>query len=175
MSNQEVITFRIKDKGGTAGGKTISYSVPEFNWEEFKHTPNAQAFVKKAYYASVKKIMREVEQKTNGSTISDLQSLEAVVTRSLAFTKAEIKEWLDLRDWSQAKEIKNVEKSKASMAKHLPQLAARINPFNEKTAEHVANAFIADVADKPVDSVADYLFSVLTLPRNVESDDDWIF
>ena len=83
MSNQTVVTFRVRDKGGPSGGKTISQSVPEFEFANFIKTPNAEEFVKKAYYAGVKKIMREVEERKNGTTVSDLQSAEAIVARSL--------------------------------------------------------------------------------------------
>lgn len=60
------ISFRVKDKGGPSGGKTVSADVPAFDWESFKKTPNAEEFVKKAYFASVKRIIREIDEHKNG-------------------------------------------------------------------------------------------------------------
>ncbi|MBK7548860.1 MAG: hypothetical protein IPI20_14035 [Rhodoferax sp.] len=169
MNKQTVVTFRVRDKGGPSGGKTISQSVPEFELADFMKTPNAEEFVKKAYYANVKKIMREVEERKNGSTLSDLQSTEAIVARSLAFTKEEISDWVSSRDWSKASQVKDIEKVKVSMVKYLPQLAMRKNPFSTEIAVRIADVVIAAVADSP-DPVADYLFSVLTLPQSPSDD-----
>lgn len=170
MSNQTVVTFRVRDKGGPSGGKTISQSVPEFELAEFMKTPNAEEFVKKVYFASVKKIMREVEEKKNGSTVSDLQSTEAIVTRSLSFTKEEISDWIKSRDWSRAVQVKNIESIKAAMVKYLPQIAMRNNPFEPKVAERIADVVVAAVADTQ-DPVADFIFSILTLPQSAADDD----
>jgi hypothetical protein len=170
MSNQTVVTFRIRDKGGPSAGKTISQLVPKFELADFIKTPNAEEFVKKAYYASVKKIMREVEEKKNGSTVSNLQSTEAIVARSLTFSKEEISDWVKSRDWSRAVQVKNIEKIKAAMIKNLPQIAMRKNPFSPEIAERIADVVVAAVADSP-DPVADYLFSVLTLPQSPANND----
>ena len=172
MSNQTVVTFRVRNKGGPSGGKAISQLVPEFEFADFMKTPNVEEFVKKAYYASAKRIMREVWEMKNGSTVSDLQSTEAIVARSLTFTKEEISDWLKSRDWSRALQVKNIEKIKAAMVEDLPQIAMRKTPFSPEIAERIAYLVVAALADSP-DPVADYLFSELTLPQS-PADDDWL-
>ena len=129
MSVRVNVNFRVKDKGGPSGGKTLTQSVPSFDWESFKNTPNAEAFVKKAYFAAVKKIIREVEDQKNGSIESDLNSTETIIARALSFTRDEIKDWIKTRDWSKASQVKDIAKVLPEIEKNLPELASRRNPF----------------------------------------------
>ena len=171
MKNQITVSFRVRDKGGESGGKVLMRYVPAFDLTEFMKIPNAGEFVKKAYFAAVKRIIREVEEKTNGTLESDLGSIEAIVTRSLTYTKEEISEWIASRDWTKAKGIKNLEKTLANIKKNLPLLARRENHYSKEESEVVADKIIAAVADNP-DPVADYIFSALTLPQS-QGDIDW--
>lgn len=167
MTDRVTITFRIRDKGGPSGGKTVSRDAPDFDLARFMATPNADEFVKKAYFATVKKIIREIEERKNGSVASDLTSIESVVARSLAFTKEEIVEWVKTRDWQRANQVKDMEKLLPEIEKHLPSLATRRHPFSEEIAGKLADKVIAAVADNP-DAVADFLFTILTTPRDSE-------
>jgi hypothetical protein len=170
MSNRTTITFRVRDKGGPSGGKTVTHDAPAFDLESFMKTPNAEEFIKKAYIASVKKIVREIEEKKNGSVTSDLDSTESVIARSLAFTKDDISEWIKTRDWERASQVKDMTKLLPHLEKHLPTLASRRNPFSPEDAAKLADKVIASVADNP-DAIADFLFTTLTTSRT-SSDDD---
>lgn len=159
------ISFVVRNKGGPAGGQLLSAEVPAFDWGQFKNTPNAEQFVKKAYIATVKKIVRESELRQNRTDNLDLSSVEAVITRSLSFTKSEIKDWIDTRDWS------GNEKAKSILEKHVSSLASRDNPFSDELSKKIAGDVIASVADD-ADPVADFLFSILTKPRPSISAED---
>lgn len=164
MTNKATISFRVKDKGGPSAGHTLSMSAPTFDWEGFKRTPNAEAFVKKAYFAAVKKIMREVEESKNGTLESDLDSFEAIIARALSFTKDDIRDWIKTRDWSKANQVPDISKVLPEIEKHLPDLATRQNPFSAEVSAKIADKIIAPVADNP-DPVADFLFTMLTTQR----------
>lgn len=164
MNEKTTFTFRVRDKGGTSGGKTLSNRVPNFDLATFLKSPNAEQFIEKAYGASVKKIMREINEHKNGSLESDLDSFEAVITRSLTFTQAEIGEWIKSRDFKKVKDSKNILKAKEFCESELPKLAARNHTFNKEDSERLATMFVAQLADNP-DPVAEFLFSVLTLPK----------
>jgi hypothetical protein len=101
--------------------------------------PNAEQFVKKAYFAAVKKIIREVEESKNGSVASDLDSTESVIARSLAFTKDEITEWIKTRDWQRATQVKDMVKLLPVIDRYLPILATRKNPFEEGESSKLAD------------------------------------
>ena len=168
MTKRISVTFRVREKGGPSGGTTITGDVPAFDLTSFMRTPNAEEFVKKAYLACVKKIIREIEEKKNGSVASDLHSTESVVARSLAFTKEEITEWLKTRDWQHVTQVKDIAKLRLQLEKELPTLATRRNPFSESDSARLADKVIAAVADDP-DAVAEFLFTTLTTPRASES------
>lgn len=165
MCNRVDFSFRIKDKGGVSGGKNISASVPDFDWERFKNTPNAETFVKKAYFAALKKIMREVEERKNGSLKSDLDSIEAVITRTLAFTQEDIRNWIETRDWSKVLQVQDNAELMDLIKKQLPKLASRQNPFSANDSEKLAYKVISAVADVPQDPIADFLNTTLTTRR----------
>ena len=169
MTDRINISFRIRDKGGPSGGKIVSGEVPTFDLRGFLKTPNAEEFIKKFYYASVKKIIREIDETKNGSVIADLSTTEAIVARSLSFTKNEIKEWLKTRDWKRANTVKDMEKVLQVIERALPDLASRTHCFTPEEAERLAEKVIAAVADMP-DPIADFLFTTLTTVRASDSD-----
>ena len=169
MTDKTTISFRIRDKGGPSGGKTVSGEVPKFNLEDFLKTPNVEEFIKKSYYASVKKIIREIDEKKNGSVTADLSTTEAIVARSLSFTKEEIRDWLKARDWSRATNVKDIDKVKRVIERALPELASRRHQFTPEEAMKLADKVIAAIADTP-DPVADFLFTTLTTVRASDSD-----
>ena len=164
------VTFRIRDKGGPSGGKTVSRDAPAFDLDSFMRTPNAEEFVKKAYLSVVKKIIREIEEQKNGSVTADLASTESVIARSLSFTKEEITEWIRTRDWARADQVKDMPKLLPVIKERLPDLAARRNPFSAEKSAELADKVIAAVADDP-DAIADFLFTILTTQRDSEEDD----
>lgn len=169
MVTHITVSFRVRDKGGPSGGKTLSREVPPFDWEVFKNTPNAEEFVKKAYFAAVKKIIREIEERKNSSTASDLDSIETVIARTMSCTRGEIKDWIKTRDWSRANQVADITKVLPDIEKRLPDLASRWNVFSPEYSAKLADKVIAAVADKP-DPIADFLFTVLTTERTSDTD-----
>jgi hypothetical protein len=173
MPKLKTTTFRVRDKGGTLGGKEITFQAPEFSLDEFLHAPNAEEFIKNAYKSAAKKIAREVEERKNGSVKADLASYEMIVARSLNFTKADITRWLQSRDWQRISLFKNPDGLRRSMENWLPNLAMRVNHWEPQASRNVAVKVVAALADKP-DPVAEYLFVVLTVerPDDIELPDD---
>ena len=166
MENRTTMTFRVRAKGGPSGGKTLSGDYPVFDFDSFMTTPNVREFVRKHYLATIKKLIREVDLRKNGTQASDLCSFETIVARSLSFTKDEIAEWVRTRDWQRATEVKDMAGLLPDLEKHLPALAInRRHPFPEEKAAELANKVIAAVADNP-DPVADFLFTTLTARRD---------
>jgi len=161
------VSFLVRDKGGASAGSTISVDAPEFNWEDFKNTPNAEEFAKKAYFAAVKKIAREINERKNGTTKSDLSSVEAVIARSLSFTQDEIRKWFETRDWTKANQVRDIATVLPKIEKSLLILASRQNPFSAEASEKIAYKIIASVADDQ-DPIADFLFTILTTSRSDE-------
>lgn len=105
MENRMAMKFRVRDKGGPSGGKTLSGEYPDFDFALFMKTPNVDAFIRKHYLATVKKIIREIDEGKNGTQAGDLNSFETIVARSLSFTKEEISDWMRTRDWQRATEV----------------------------------------------------------------------
>lgn len=106
--------------------------------------------------------MREVEEGLKNQTMEcDLQSMESIIARSLKFTKEEISEWLDKRNWDKFPKLKNPEQLE-SLKKRLLTLSRGPVNFEEESRKKYAD-YVAEVADKPTDDVADYLFSRLSL------------
>jgi len=118
MSKRIPVSFIVRDKGGPAGGKHLQGDAPDFEWERFKNTGNAEEFVKKAYFAAVKKIIRDLDQNKAPTVATDLSSMEAVIARSLFFTKEEIGEWIRTRDWSKATGFKDTANAIALTCRH---------------------------------------------------------
>lgn len=161
MENRKSMTFQVRNKGGQSAGKTISGDYPDFDFSLFMKTPNVEKFIRKHYLATVKKIIREIEEGKNGTQADDLASFEAIVARSISFTKDEIEEWVRTRDWQRATQVKDMVKLQPVLEKDLPKLSSRRHPFSEDDAKNIADKVIAAVADDP-DPVADFLFTILT-------------
>jgi hypothetical protein len=153
--------FIVRNKsGGKSGGKTMVGDVPAFDWESFKNTPNAEAFVKKAYFSEARKIIREINEGGGRSAQHHLDSVENVIARSLRFTQIEIKDWCESRDWGRSK---LPPKSIEFLKKSLPLLATT-EGFQDHLREQAAQ-IIADVSDVGADPIADYLFTKITMER----------
>jgi hypothetical protein len=163
MDNKQ-IRFTVRNKGGKLGGQTIEHKVPGFDWVSFRKMPNAEAFVKKAYFAAAHKICREIYEGINGTDEHHLQSVDSLIARSINLTQKEIKDWLDSRDWTHAKFNINKEKAIDFLEKNLPLLANNESAFPEKLRERAAEivAEIAEIADYEADPIADYLWVKLT-------------
>ena len=157
------IRFTVRDKGGSLGGQTIEGHIPEFHWESFKQTPNAEAFVKKAYVAAARKLIRELREEKNFMQEYHLESTEQIVARSIKFSKAEIKDWCASRDWTKATFKNDPSKGIQTLTEKLPKLATSesVFVFNPDEGQKVA-LMIADVSDLKADPVADYIFAKLT-------------
>ena len=155
------IRFRVRNKGGVLGGKTLEHEVADFDWALFKNIPNAEAFVQKAYFAAAKKLVRELHERKNQTEEHHLKSMESLVARSIKFSREEIVEWCESRDWSRASF--SVEPSKAIqlLKKHLPGLSSSDSAFPEHLRRR-AGEIISDVADSKSDPTADYLFVKLS-------------
>lgn len=173
MTTLATMTFRVRNKGGPSGGKTLSSEFPGFDLIRFMKTPNAQAFIEKHYLATVKKILREIDESKNGSVAADLTSFESIVARSLSFTQEEVSEWMNSRDWTRATQVKDMKALLPHLEKILPTLTSRTHPFSEDKAKELADKVIAAVADNP-DPIADFLFTTLTSPRAFELDEDFL-
>jgi hypothetical protein len=172
MPSNISISFRVRQRanGGPTAGKTLIGEAQDFNLSEFLNAPNAEKFIRNAYLSEAKKIIRELDERKNGTVESDLTSYETVIARSLSFTQADVKEWIETRDWSRAKDVKNIEELQLALKKQLPAMASRSHPFTKEVAERLADKVIAVVADNE-DPVADFLFTTLTTQRSAPQDD----
>lgn len=158
MNNKIIYRHTVRNKGGESAGETIEKLVPDFDWDEFKNLPLARVFAKKAYFEEIKKIMREIEEGNKNQTVeSDLQSMESVISRSLKFTKKEITDWFDERNFSEFKKLNNT-KAREELKSLFLDCSKGSIVFEKKQRDKYAN-IIAKVADKPTDDIADYLFS----------------
>lgn len=170
MRKTVIVKFRVKNKGGRLAGQTLEREVPEFNWDEFKNLPNAKEFVEKSYLQSVRRIVREIEERSFLSTDSDLVSMESVITRSLSYTKEEISDWIGSRQWELVEFKTRKERAIEILQDKLTALSQGPVLFDDIQKNRMAE-IIASVADKPSDKVAEYLFSRLTLPVAVADPD----
>ncbi|TRZ64969.1 MAG: hypothetical protein D4S02_09945 [Rhodocyclaceae bacterium] len=164
------IRFTVRKKGGALSGQPIEHLVAEFDWVMFKNTPNAEGFVRKAYYAAAQKLVRELHERKNQTEEHHLQSMENLIARSLKFTREEIEEWCECRDWSRAKFKDDVDAKKAigRLKEHLPGMSSSEYAFPDKLRIRAAE-IVAEVADSKSDPVADYLF--VKLSQEQTSDD----
>lgn len=155
------IRFTVRNKGGKLGGETLEHQVAEFDWSTFKNTPNAEAFAKKAYDAEARRLIREIYEGNRQTSDHHLQSMESLIAKSLKFTREEIEEWCNSRDWRCAKFKCEPEKGIAVLKEHLPGLSSSEFRFPEKLRCRAAE-IVAEVANINTDPVANYLFSKLT-------------
>lgn len=164
------IRFTVRRKGGVLSGQTIEHSVPEFEWHTFKNLPNAEAFVKKAYFAAAQKCAREINEGSNGTDTHHLQSMDSLIARSIRFTREEIEDWCESRDWSKIKFGIEPAKAISYLKTNLPQLAVSESVFPQQLRSRAAE-LVASVADSKADPVADYLWVKLTQESKL---DDWV-
>ena len=155
------IRFTVRNKGGKLGGQTLEHSVAEFDWQAFKNMPNAEVFVKKAYYATAQKLIRELHEGKNQTEDHHLQSMESLIAKSLKFTRDEIVEWCKNRDWTKVKFASAPEKAIGMLKENLPNLSSSEVAFLEHLRAMAAD-IVAKVADLQVDPVANYLFVKLS-------------
>ncbi|WP_292936335.1 hypothetical protein [Noviherbaspirillum sp.] len=155
------IRFTVRRKGGRLGGQTLEHAVPEFDWTTFKNLPNADAFVKKAYFSAAQKIVRELHEGKNGTELHHLQSVENLMARSLKFTREEIEDWCESREWAKAAFQVESDKAINFLKQNLPLLSTNESAFPGKLRARAAE-IVAEVADVKADPVADYLFVKLT-------------
>lgn len=151
------IRFRIRDRGGEFGGQTFVHKVPAFDWALFKNTPNAEAFAKKAYFAAAQKLVRDLVEQKGATSDRHLESMEALIARSLKFTKQEIADWCESRDWSRAKFEADPDRGIRTLKENLPSISSDEFAFPVKLRARAAE-LVAEVADEGSDPIADYLF-----------------
>jgi hypothetical protein len=165
MDTHEEMTYTVRDKGGPKGGKTLTAQVPKFDLQVFVNLPNFEVWANKKYDDDAKRIVREIEQGTNGTVQSDLESMSSVIMRSLYFTKEQIETWVEQRDWTKAISKASPEQLKKVFLQFASDFANRQIPMKLRAdAERIAKDVDAAVADYPNDPVADYIFSILTSP-----------
>ena len=155
------IRFTVRDKGGALGGQTLEHEVADFDWASFKNTPNAEAFVRKAYFAAAKKLVRELHEGKNQTEEHHLQSMDSLIARSLKFSREELVEWCESRDWSRASFKVEPQKAIQLLKEHLPGLSSSELAFPEHLRLRAAE-IVAEVADSKSDPIADYLFVKLS-------------
>ncbi len=162
MSKKTIVRFVVK--GGKLKGKTLEREIPDFDFKEFVNVPNADIFVRKAYFSHVKKLMRESEENINGTRDQHLQSVESIIARSTVIPKNDMDEWLDSRDWDKA-EFTNPEIAISQVKKLCHELRkwhdSTLANYPEELRNRLANK-LAGIADTPQDSMADFIFSKLT-------------
>ena len=162
MSKKTMVKFVVK--GGKLKGQTLGREVPDFDLKEFMSVPNAEIFVRKAYFSYVKQLMRESEEISNGTRNEHLQSLESIIARSTVITKSDMDDWLNSRPWERA-EFKNPEQAIVQIKKLCHELRmghdSELARHPEELREHLA-VKLAGIADAPQDPIADFIFSKLT-------------
>lgn len=155
------IRFRVRRRGGEFGGQMLEYNVATFDWELFKNTPNAEAFVRKAYYAAAHKLVRDLAGEMNSTRQHHVLSMENLIARSLKFTRQEIMDWCESRDWSMANFTIEAEDGVRIMKDNLPKLSSDEFAFPSQLRQRAAE-IVAEVSDRETDPVANYLFVKLT-------------
>ena len=158
------IRFRIRNRGGNFGGQIFEHKIPEFDWNLFKNTPNAEAFVKKAYVATAQKLVRDLIEEKDGTDERHLESMEALIARSLKFTRQEILEWCENRDWTRARFTVDPKEAIATLKANLPNMSSDEFGFPLNLRSRAAE-IVAEVADLKSDPLADYLFVKLAQER----------
>jgi hypothetical protein len=158
------ISFTIRRRGGEFAGQKYEYRVAAFDWELFKNAPNAEAFAKKAYYAAAQKLVRDMVEEKPSTDEHHLISMENLMARMLKFTKQEIIDWCDSREWSLAKFSIDSEQGIKIMKDNLPKLSSAEFAFPSKQRARAAE-IVAEVANKDSDPIANYLFVKLTQPQ----------
>lgn len=106
-------------------------------------------------------MVRELEEGKNQTEAHHLQTIESLIARSLNFTKEDIQEWCNNRNWESAAFRGDREKGIQMLKDKLPLLAGSDFAFPEEFRKRAAE-IVAEVAGSSVDPVADYLFVKLS-------------
>ncbi len=131
-----------------------------------KNTPNAELFVRRAYNSHVQKIVRDILLAKNGTSDDHLQSIEAVIGRSINFTKKEIEEWCKSRKWGDANFQSNEDREKIieNCTKKLPEFAVNEYSINKELWPRIAE-IITELSNRKKDDITEYLWIKLTQKR----------
>ena len=154
--------FRNTKENGVLVGTTVSAEVPVLDWDVFKNLPNAELFVRRAFGSLLQKLVRDVELgNKNGTHKKDLLSVEAVITRSFTFKKADIARWCEERDWNSA-HMKSPENNIPALKKLFPEYAYRDDVITDEEQRSKAAQIVASISDRKKDAIAEYLWVKLT-------------
>ena len=123
------------------------HEIEEFDWEKFKNTANAETFVKKAYYAAVKRLIKENHDKKNGTEEYHLDSMENILVRCLHITRGEIVEWVETREWATCK-FPDMDKAIKVLKEMLPEYATSENVFPDREMAARVAQYIAKLLMK---------------------------
>lgn len=172
MSKKENREFVFRNTGSSLDGKRVIKEVPVFDWEIFKKLPNAERYVKNFFDGDLQKLVREIEEVgKNATTDLDIACMENVIVRSMRPTKDEFENWYSTRDWARC-EFKDPKKGPAILKDKLSSLIKPGRVLRDKTEVRgrYAYEFVAKVADKPQDSIADFFFSKLSQDYSLDED-----
>ncbi len=162
MTKMVRMKFQINDKN-------IERDVPDFDWEGFRgNMPNAKAFARKSYFSAVQRIVREIEEGKNQTGEAHLASMEAVLGRSLFYTKEEVSKWFDSKNWSRCEFKTDMPSVMTQLKKAILHLASeKESPFSGKDREKLEK-WIIEVVDYH-DEIATYLLYKLEVqPKPVQ-------
>ena len=169
MKVKKNFSFRKTKANGTLSGTSEEYQVPDFEWEEFIKLPNARLFAKRSYDSTIQKLVRDILLEKNGTSDHHLQTMESVIARSITFTKQEIIEWCNSRDWELTQFNMDKEKAIQLLNDKLPAFALDENSIIDKNVKTRIAEIIAGVSDINTDPVAEYLWAKLTQESSNES------
>jgi hypothetical protein len=96
----------------------------------------------------------------NGTLEHHLQSMESTIARSIKFTKKEITDWCNSRDWKNAN-LKDRDDAVRLLSDTLPAFALDENTIRNMAARQRVAEIIADVCDFEMDPVGEYLWARL--------------
>lgn len=173
QTSQVTFSYKVRQRsnGSPVAGKMVSIVIPPFDWEVFKNTPNAQQFVKKAYDVEAKKQARIAAEKELDNDPKIVRTMEEFLLEGLRFSSTEIKAWLGTREWAKA-QFKKPEEGRKALEQYLPLVATERGlsdlflRWSSKDRERVYG-YVADLADRPDDPIADFIASSLSRHRDV--------
>lgn len=148
----EIFKFDVRNKGGLKGGQPIEGRIETFDWGRFRNLPGAEAFVRKAYIAQCRNSLRaaaiEKDRYPRSSTESIVPGMEQAILDALKQRKKQIDSWFASRKWAAAGVGEDMQRTIRHVVDHP----------GDQTLVDKARVWIAEVADKPTDLIADYLF-----------------
>lgn len=168
--------FRNTKENKQYAGKSIEVEVPEFDWDEFIKTPLVREFVEKQYYKVVNRLVKEATLDRNSTTCQDYSTFESIIMRDLQLTQAEIRKWLESRDWKMS-EFKNLEKAKNFWIEKIPCLS-RQNGWelfpNNKDRQKIAEKILRWVVSEDDEYIADFLIQKLAVQNPADEIDNYL-